>query len=130
VKNQFKTSLRSTISIYLPHRSDLKIVRGDLRARREGKCNRRVPFGSGGYDHWRCQLPRHRGPQHRYRNYTWIRSGATRVEYSPLPVTPHLGDTEGPLVNWSDRVSFGSSYFQRIARFRTHQRHLKSKGLI
>lgn len=42
-------------------------------------CNLTPPSGSGGYDHWHCEV-RGRHDMHRFRNYTWA---ADRVAYDP-----------------------------------------------
>ncbi len=51
---------------------------------------RKIPFtcqvtpdrGSGGYDHWHCQLKRRHEGKHRFNMYTWIGSGFG-VEHEP-----------------------------------------------
>lgn len=51
---------------------------------------RKIPFtcqvtpdrGSGGYDHWHCQLKKRHEGKHRFVNYTWIGSGFG-VEHEP-----------------------------------------------
>lgn len=50
--------------------------------RKPRTCQVSPPKGSGGYDHWFCELKRrHEGP-HRYRNYVWDPS-KDRAEFDP-----------------------------------------------
>jgi hypothetical protein len=52
-------------------------------SRKPFTCQVTPPKGSGGYDHWFCNLKRrHEGP-HRYRNYQWDPT-KERVEYDPV----------------------------------------------
>ena len=43
-------------------------------------CQAVPPRGSGGYDHWHCELKRKHKGEHRFRNCTW---SAGRVAHSP-----------------------------------------------
>lgn len=96
---------------FLPTVDELRIILGDARARREGKCNTRpwrADHSGGGYQHWRCQLPvGHSAADHRYRNYVWTPDG--RTHFDPIPV-----GAPSPLINGTDRVGFGGSYRQRL----------------
>lgn len=54
-------------------------------------CQQTPPRGSGGYDHWHCEI-RGKHDEHRYRNYTWTDS---RVEYAPVTHEPTEPESEG-----------------------------------
>lgn len=48
-------------------------------------CGEKAPRGQGGYDHWRCELPRRHEGLHRFGNYTFGEVGgeAIGVHYFP-----------------------------------------------
>lgn len=70
----------------------------DKRVR--GICCQDLTIETGGYNHWRCGLPRGHEGVHRFRNYIWAGEGH-RTEYDPFPCDDCI-DVQRKLIELGD----------------------------
>ena len=60
-----------------------RALHGVVHDRKPFTCQQTPPRGSGGYDHWHCQLRNHHSGPHRYHNMTWTNLPGAHVQHTP-----------------------------------------------